>query len=79
MRFSKRYAYDKFSQDLRIGEVVERAVAEAPSYHAGEIESLLARQEALISVVARMAQELSPEGQESLANHFGFDVAEEEK
>ena len=77
MKFNQRYRYDKRARHMSIGDVVERIVYDAASERAGELEEMRAMQAALINIVARMAQELSPESQERLANYFGFDVAEE--
>ena len=79
MKFNQRYRYDKRSQNLSIDDVVERIVYDAASERSGELEKMQAAQAELINIVARMAQELSPESQARLADYFGFDVAGEKK
>jgi hypothetical protein len=77
MKFNQRYRYDEGSQNLSIDVVVGRVIKEAASETSGMFEEVRAVQAELIWIVARMAQELSPESQARLADYFGFDVAGE--
>ena len=77
MKFNQRYRYDKRSQNLSIDDVLGRVIDDAASETSGELEEMRAVQLELIRIVARMAQELSPESQAHLADYFGFDVAGE--
>lgn len=77
MKFNQRYRYDEGARNMSIDDVVGRIVGEAARETSGALEEIRAVQAELISIVTCMAQELSPESQERLANHFGFDVTEE--
>ena len=79
MKFNQRYRCDEGSQNLSIDDVVGRVINEAASETSGMLEEVRAVQASLIWIVARMAQELSPESQERLADYFGFDVAGEKE
>jgi hypothetical protein len=78
MKFNERYHYDDDgAQNLTIDEVIGRVIEKATWDTSGRLEEMRAVQAELIRIVARMAQELSPESQKRLTDYFGFDVAEE--
>lgn len=70
--FRGKYPTTRNNTMESVGNIVEAEINNAPDYYAGEIESLRAKVDKQTEILVRLANLLSDEDAETLADKLGY-------
>lgn len=76
---TKIYTQKYGSAKGTIGELIEAEIHNAPDYHAGELESLRARQEKMENIIRLLIDKLGAKVQARIVEARGYIETDEEK